>query len=144
MRTCAESLIEVIGREGPVFAYGSYEKTVLNALKAHYPDLAEDLHKLTERLVDLLSVVRKAYYHPDMHGSWSIKNVLPTMAPHLNYGSLGDVQDGSAAGTAYLQIIESETYPAERQRLVRELLAYCEHDTLAMVELVKYLSKRSG
>ena len=116
-------------------------KTVLNALIARYPDLAEDLHKLTERLVDLLSVVRKAYYHPDMHGSWSIKNVLPTMAPHLNYGSLGDVQDGSAAGTAYLQIIESETYPAERQRLIRELLAYCEHDTLAMVELVKYLSK---
>lgn len=78
---------------------------------------------------------------PRHHGSWSIKNVLPTMAPHLNYGSLGDVQDGSAAGTAYLQIIESETYPAERQRLVSELLAYCEHDTLALVELVKYLSK---
>ncbi len=140
MRACAESLIEVIGREGPIFAYGSYEKTVLNALIARYPDLAEDLHKLTDRLVDLLSIVRKTYYHPDMLGSWSIKNVLPTMAPHLNYGSLGDVQDGSAAGTAYLQIINQETDPFERQRLVSELLAYCEHDTLAMIELVRYLS----
>ena len=61
--------------------------------------------------------------------------------PHLDYGSLGDVQDGSAAGTAYLQIINSETDTTERQRLVRELLAYCKRDTLAMVELVKYLSK---
>lgn len=40
-----------------------------------------------------------------------------------------------------LQIITPETNTAERQRLTRELLAYCEHDTLAMVELVKYLSK---
>ena len=61
--------------------------------------------------------------------------------PHLDYGSLGDVQDGSAAGTAYLQIINPETDAAERERLTHELLAYCEHDTLGMVELVKYLSK---
>ncbi len=143
MRTCAESLIEVIGEKGPIFAYSSYEKTVLNALIARYPDLAEDLHKLTDRLVDLLPIVRRTYYHPDMYGSWSIKNVLPTVAPHLDYESLGDVQDGNAAGTAYLQIInpETETDAAERQRLTRELLAYCEHDTLGMVELVKYLSK---
>ena len=141
MRTCAESLIEAIGKEGPIFAYGSYEKRVLNDLANRYPDLAEELQKLMERLEDLLSIVRKTYYHPDMRGSWSIKNVLPTMAPHLDYGTLGDVQDGSAAGTTYLQIINPETDTAERQRLVRELLAYCEHDTLAMVELVKYLSK---
>ena len=141
MRTCAESLIEITGEKGPIFAYSSYEKTVLNALIARYPDLAEDLHKLTDRLVDLLPIVRRTYYHPDMLGSWSIKNVLPTMAPHLDYGSLGDVQDGNAAGTAYLQIINPETDAAERQHLVRELLAYCKLDTLAMVELVKYLSK---
>ncbi|MYC13571.1 MAG: DUF2779 domain-containing protein [Gemmatimonadetes bacterium] len=141
MRTCAEALIEAIGKEGPIFAYGSYEKTVLNALIARYPDLAENLHKLKERLVDLLSIVRKTYYHPDMLGSWSIKNVSPAIAPHLGYGSLGDVQDGSAAGTAYLQIINPEADAAERERLTRELLAYCKHDTLGMVELVKYLSK---
>ncbi len=141
MRTCAESLIKVIGEKGPIFAYGSYEKRVLNDLATRYPDLAEDLYKLTERLVDLLSIVRRTYYHPDMLGSWSIKKVLPTMAPRLNYGSLGDVQDGNAAGTTYLHIINPETDAAERRRLVRELLAYCKHDTLGMVELVKYLSK---
>lgn len=64
-----------------------------------------------------------------------------TSLPHLEYGSLGDVQDGNAAGTAYLQIINPETNVAKRERLTRELLAYCKHDTLGMVELVKYLSK---
>ena len=91
--------------------------------------------------MDLLPILRRTYYHPDMRGSWSIKNVLPAIAPHLGYGSLGDVQDGSAAGTTYLQIITPETDAAEREHLTRELLAYCKHDTLGMVELVKYLSK---
>ncbi|MXX40756.1 MAG: DUF2779 domain-containing protein [Gemmatimonadetes bacterium] len=140
MRICAESLLRVVGKEGPVFTYAPYEKRILNALATRYPDLAEDLHKLIERLVDLLPIVQRTYYHPDMLGSWSIKNVLPTVAPHLDYGSLGEVQDGNAAGTAYLRIINPETDKAECQRLVRELLAYCKLDTLAMVELVKYLS----
>ena len=67
--------------------------------------------------------------------------LAPNIRAHLDYGSLGDVQDGNAAGTTYLQIINPETDAAERQRLVRDLLAYCKLDTLAMVELVTYLSK---
>ena len=140
MRICAESLLRAVGKEGPVFTYAPYEKRILNALATRYPDLAEDLHKLIERLVDLLPIVQRTYYHPDMLGSWSIKNVLPTVASHLDYESLGEVQDGNAAGTAYLRIIDPNTDAAERQRLVHELLAYCKLDTLAMVELVKYLS----
>ena len=141
MRTCAESLLGIAGEEGPVFVYGSYEKTILNALAARFLDLAGDLYKLTNRLVDLLSIVRRTYYHPDMLGSWSIKKVLPTVAPHLDYGSLGEVQDGTAAGTAYIRIINPETDAAERRRLVRELLEYCKLDTLGLVELVKFLSR---
>ena len=141
MRTCAESLLKIAGEEGPVFVYGSYEKTILNALAARYPDLGEDLYKLRERLVDLLPIVRRTYYHPDMLGSWSIKKVLPTVAPHLTYESLGEVQDGTAAGTAYIRIINPETDAAERHRLVHELLEYCKLDTLGLVELVKFLSQ---
>lgn len=141
MRTCAESLLRIVGTEGPIFTYGSFEKTVLNALSARFPDLAKGLHVLMERLVDLLPIVRRTYYHPDMLGSWSIKKVLPTVAPHLDYGSLGEVQDGTAAGTAYLRIIDPETDAAERQQLARELLEYCKLDTLGMVELVKFLSR---
>lgn len=140
MRACAESLLKIAGEEGPVFVYGSYEKTILNALAARYPDIAGDLYRLRKRLVDLLSIVRRTYYHPDMLGSWSIKKVLPTVAPHLDYGTLGEVQDGTAAGTAYIRIINPEPDAAGRQRLVRDLLEYCKRDTLGLVELVKFLS----
>ena len=140
MRTCAESLLKIAGEKGPVLVYGSYEKTILNALAARYPDLREDLYMLRERLVDLLSIVRKTYYHPDMLGSWSIKKVLPTVAPHLDYGTLGEVQDGTAAGTAYIRIIDPDTDVEERQRLAGELLEYCKRDTLGLIEIVKFLS----
>jgi len=40
------------------------------------------------------------YYHPDQHGSYSIKAVLPTVAPELDYGELDEVQDGTAAQLA--------------------------------------------
>ena len=32
-------------------------------------------------MVDLLPIYRNHYYHRDMRGSWSIKAVLPTVAP---------------------------------------------------------------
>ena len=143
MRTCAESLLRIAGKEGPIFTYGSFEKTVLNSLAARYPDLAGDLYKLRERLVDLLPIVRRTYYHADMLGSWSIKKVLPTAAPHLDYESLGEVQDGTAAGTAYFRIINPDTDAAERRRLVSDLSEYCKRDTQGMVELVKFLSRSS-
>ena len=141
MRTCAESLLRIAGEEGPVFVYGSYEKTILNAVAARYPDLADDLYRLRERLVDLLPIVRRTYYHPDMLGSWSIKKILPTVAPHLDYGSLGEVQDGTAAGTAYIRIINPEADAAKRRRLARDLLEYCKRDTQGLVELAKFLSR---
>lgn len=35
------------------------------------------------------------YYHPDMLGSWSVKAVLPTIAPELDYASLTGIREGN-------------------------------------------------
>ena len=55
-------------------------------------------------MVDLLPIYREHYYHPAMMGSWSIKAVLPTIAPDLDYSNL-EVGDGGAAQEAYLRAI---------------------------------------
>jgi len=75
-----------------------------------------------------------------MKGSWSIKNVLPCLAPELNYRQLGQVQDGMQAQAGYLAIIDAGLDQAGRDRLRKDLLAYCELDTLAMVKIVESLS----
>ena len=76
-----------------------------------------------------------------MKGSWSIKAVLPTVAPHLDYSQLEDVQNGTLAQLAYLDIINPCTEPVERELKIQNLLKYCELDTLAMVEVVRGLSE---
>ena len=52
-----------------------------------------------------------------MHGSWSIKAVLPTVAPDLSYAKLGDVRDGLAAQTAYLEAIDAEDVRGPPRRI---------------------------
>ena len=80
---------------GPILVYNlSFERGVLMLLADDFPDLAAQLHAMADRLFDLLPLVRAHYYHPAMMGSWSIKRVLPTIAPDLDYGNLDDVQSG--------------------------------------------------
>ena len=97
IRELAERLLATLGTSGPIVVYTPYERRVLNELAARYPDLAARLTAATERIVDLHPATRRGYYHPAMQGSWSIKAVLPTVAPDLSYAKLGEVQDGLAA-----------------------------------------------
>jgi hypothetical protein len=140
MRRLAESLLATLGTRGPVVVYTPYERRVLNELAARYPDLAGGLEALAGRIVDLHPITRRHYYHPQMHGSWSIKAVLPTVAPDLSYRAL-EVRDGLAAQAAYLQAIDTNTSAARRDALRRALLVYCRQDTLALVRLVEFFSR---
>ena len=143
MRAFAESLIATLGRVGPVLVYSSFERTQLQALIARYPDLATPLAAIVGRLFDLLPVTQATYYHPQMKGSWSMKSVLPTIAPDLDYGRLGEVQDGGGAQVAYRELIHSATAPERRELLVRALKDYCAQDTLGLVRVARYLEGRS-
>jgi hypothetical protein len=135
MRACAETLLEALGDAGPVMVYTSYEAGVLKTLSALYPDLAPRLEAVAARLYDLHPVVKANYYHPDMLGSWSIKAVLPTLAPELSYSALGEVQEGNAASDAFMEMMAPETSGERRAALREDLLRYCALDTLAMVRL---------
>ncbi len=141
MRRCAESLIEALGQEGPVFMYSPYERTIIRGFITQFPDLAEPLERIVDRLYDLLPLTRKYYYHPDMRGSWSIKAVLPTVAPDLDYGELDIVSSGAMAEPAYLEMIDGKTTPDRKAALREALLRYCKLDTLAMVRLAHFLEK---
>lgn len=143
IRKLAESLISDLGQSGPIFMYTSFERTVIKDLVKQFPDLAAGLEALIARLVDLHPIARDYYYHPDMKGSWSIKYVLPAIAPDLSYQEIGEVQDGLAAGRAYQEILDELT-PIERKvKLEKDLLEYCQLDTLAMVRLAHKLEGRS-
>jgi hypothetical protein len=94
---------------------------------------------VADRLVDLHPIVKDNYYHPAMHGSWSIKAVLPAIAPELNYALLSGVADGMAAQRAYAEAISRGKDADQIEVIRKELLTYCKHDTLAMVTLARFL-----
>jgi hypothetical protein len=135
MRECAETLIEALDESGPIFVYTPYEAGVLRGLANMYPDLLPELEAIISRLVDLHPITKANYYHPDMLGSWSIKAVLPTVAPEMSYSDLGEIQEGMAASEAFLKIMDEGTSEERRQVLRSELVEYCAYDTLAMVKL---------
>jgi hypothetical protein len=143
MRACAESLIAALGSSGPVFVYTGYEGRVLADLARLLPDLAAPLEAITARLVDLHPLTRDSYYHPDMRGSWSIKKVLPVIAPNLDYADLGGVQEGNAASDAFLELLDPGTPDDRRASLRADLLRYCRLDTEALLRLRRFLSEAS-
>jgi hypothetical protein len=139
----AGALVASCGSTELVFAYNKgFESSCLKYLAARFPRLARRLLAIECRLVDLLPVTRECYYHPDQQGSWSIKSVLPTVAPELRYDALGEVQDGGAAQRAFEEAIHPETPSSRHDELREHLHRYCRLDTWAMVVLWADLTGR--
>lgn len=76
-----------------------------------------------------------------MLGLWSLKAVLPTVAPDLHYDALGEVLEGAAAGRAYLDVIDPVTEAMRRERLPEALFDYFELDTYALVRLAQFFRR---
>lgn len=133
------SLLNVLGSEGSIVVYSSFEATRIRELADAFPELANELLFLEEdRIVDLLKLIRRYCYHPEFHGSFSIKSVLPALVPGMSYDDL-EIKDGGMAPIAYAEMIRLDTPSDRRNFLRRSLLAYCSRDTEAEVELFKKL-----
>ena len=143
MRALAEKMIACLGESGPVLTYTSYEKGVINSLIDMFPDLQEPLQGIVDRLFDLHPLVKTHYYHPKMMGLWSIKAVLPAMVPGMSYAGLEGINEGTAASDGFLEAINmSPVGPekAKRAEIEQQLLRYCQFDTEAMVEIVRFFT----
>ena len=75
-----------------------------------------------------------------MLGSWSIKAVLPCIAPHMNYAELEGINEGMAASDGFIEAIDPHTSPERKAELEEQLLLYCKFDTEAMVEIVRFFA----
>jgi hypothetical protein len=142
-RACVEALLHTLESAGPIFAYNAgFERGVLRELGERFSDLKQTLDALSERFVDLLPIVRRRYYHPAMGGSRSLKDVLPTIAPSLDYEELDGVHEGRGAAEAFLAAIAPETTEERKNKIAAQLLAYCGRDTWAVIVLLWYLDGR--
>jgi hypothetical protein len=120
----------------------AYEKSRLEELSVRHPEHAALLQNYISRLFDLHPIVKQYFYHPDMRGSFSIKAVLPVIAPNLSYEGLSEVRDGTGAQVAYLYAtLDPTTSAARKDELDAALRKYCRQDTWAMVEVAYFLAR---
>ena len=134
----AASLLDALPSAGSIVTYSSYEEGIIKGLAQTVPAYREPLLSLTDRIVDLLKVVRDGYYQPEFHGSFSIKQVLPALAPDMGYDDL-EVQEGMAASAAYQRLVAGGVTDNEAKKTRDDLLAYCKLDTEAMVRVYEAL-----
>ena len=127
------------GNQGNILSWhASFEKTINEKMSFVFPDNAVFLKDLNNRIVDLEKVFKTDYIDVRFEGSTSIKKVLPVIYPQLNYSEL-EIKDGSSAMEAWQRMLHTE--PNEAKRIARSLLSYCRQDTLAMVEIYRFLTR---
>lgn len=109
--------------------------------KKKLPEHADFMESVNERIVDLMIPVSKGWYvDKDFMGSASIKSVMPVLVPKLSYKEL-DIQEGSSAQRVWMETILDEKNKDQKDKILDNLLKYCELDTLAMVEIFNTLRK---
>lgn len=152
----AEQLIHDINlsKGGCVMVYNkSFEKTRLKELANLFPEYKEKLDDINHHIFDLLEVLRGSstlsdnhtesdkprftYYNNLMHGSFSIKKVLPIFT-NLSYHTL-EVKNGTEAIVTYGMLDQLTEKEYEEKYLA--LRVYCRQDTWAMVEILRGLRK---
>ena len=138
LKKMVEQLKNDFGTKGNIVTYNqSFEVGRLNDLVKFFPEDADFLLNLVDRIVDLLPVFQGGhFYFPAMKNSASIKSVLPAIAPDFTYENL-EIQDGGSASSLFHQSIENGNFTDENLR--ENLLKYCERDTLAMVIIYQFL-----
>ena len=131
-----DSLLSQLRGAATVVVYSGYEESCLRGLQSTLPDRSAALESLLSgRWVDLLEIVRDHYYQRDFRGSFSLKSVLPALAPDVAYEDLA-IRGGMVASNAYLESIRPETSTPMRKKLRKDLLAYCSRDTKAMLLII--------
>ena len=147
LRHFAESMIKDMPENGSVIIYNkSFEPARNNEIARMYPDLKDEMDRINSNIVDFLEPFKqRKYYTKEMHGSASIKAVLPALYPNnpeLDYHNLPVVHNGGEASEAFLSL---KNKTKEEQKEIRHgLLVYCKLDTLAMVKLWKKFKEIVG
>ena len=138
IRHFAESMIKNMAENGSVIIYNkSFEPARNNEIAAMYPDLKDEIDRINRNMVDFLEPFKqRKYYTKEMHGSASIKSVLPALYPddpELDYHELPVVHNGEEASDAFLSLKEKSK--EEQEKIRNGLLVYCKLDTFAMVKI---------
>ncbi len=102
------------------------------------PQFTSYLTYINEHTFDLETIFKKDYIDYRFHGSSSIKKVLPVLCPDISYSVL-NVSNGTMALDTWGRMVLDPNFNEDIEVTRKNLLDYCELDTLAMVKIYEVL-----
>jgi len=141
-----ESLLIDLGEHGDILVFdATHEIRVLNKAAHLFPKFKPAIDKLLKRIKDLsMPFQQKYFYTKEMKGSYSMKTLLPIIAPELSFDDL-KIKNGVSALTAF-EHLATETDLFKLQETREALIEYCKLDTYGLVkifQLLEHLSKKN-
>ena len=135
-----KEMLKGLGTKGSIVSYfKSFEIRVIKELAAFDKKNSAKLLAIVDRFVDPLPLIKKAVEHPDFIYGHSLKVVAPALiGKKYSYEGM-NIGDGSTSQALAEQVMNGKIKGKARVKVVKDLLDYCRQDTLAMVELVKWL-----
>ncbi|MGC1517061.1 MAG: DUF2779 domain-containing protein, partial [Maribacter sp.] len=118
--------------------HASFEIGRNKDLMAWLPQFTSYLTYINEHTFDLETIFKKDYIDYRFHGSSSIKKVLPVLCPDISYSDL-DVNNGTMALDTWGRMVLDKDFNENIEATRKNLLDYCKLDTLAMVEIYRFL-----
>ena len=142
------SLISTLGESGTIFVH--HQSTEIKALRylaaqKQCEDLKDTIEKIVLRIEDTLDLVRDGMYFPEMglsEGStYSIKTITKVIPTSVNYQEDGELGSGNDAQLIWFKCtdLKHRLSESEIQALKNNLFKYCAKDTLALVDLVRFI-----
>lgn len=133
-------LIESIPMKSCIITYTDFEAERLHDLAEWFPKYKDRIESLIKNIRDLsLPFQKMDYYHWQMNGSYSLKEVLPVLVPEMSYKGMA-ISNGGMAMDAYFAMSRSSDQ-GEIESIRRNILEYCKLDTLAMVRILERLQE---
>lgn len=135
-----QKLKEDIGDNGTILVwYETFEKSRNKELGEMFPEYAEFMHSVNNRIVDLMIPFSEGWFvDKDFFGSASIKKVLPVLVSELSYKAL-NIQEGASAQRIWMETVLDGKNEDTKNKIMTDLIEYCKLDTMAMVQLYKVL-----
>ncbi len=136
----AKLLCETIDPSGTVLAWNvGFERSVTSELADRMPKYEKTLRRICTQMQDLMDIFSGQHYvHKGFGGRVAIEAVMHVMVPKISYDHLP--YTGEDVGFVWWKDIVSTTDQSpDRSEKIRLIKAYCEQDTLVMVEIWRIL-----
>ncbi len=140
-RDFMDQLLVDLEEEGDILIFdATHEIKTLHKAIQLFPDKRKAIEAIIKRIKDIsYPFQKKHYYTTAMKGSYSMKALLPAIAPELSFSNL-KIQNGVSALAAFEKLNNQEDMFKVLE--IREaLIEYCKMDTLGLVKIFSKLEE---